>query len=285
MKTLYDLLGTRPDDDAEALKAAFRKAAKANHPDLHAGDPYAAIRFRQIAEAYEILRDAEQRATYDRLLRFEFERERLRWTLKSTVSYLMHSIASGAITAAGLAIILAGGYMTYAHFSKIPAEARASQHITSGPVPKAAALNSDVVKTTSAFAVIIDQAGPKSVEERPDRNAGTEVLDRESAQLVKVLSSPEESDGVGKSSPADLATSDNKRDMKRRDTQDTDPNDVKISNTKLPETKMPRKPRIAARLQATGRITFEQASLENRNTCSESQSCSRDVPPLFGVGF
>jgi hypothetical protein len=110
-------------------------------------------------------------------------------------------------------------------------------------------------------------------------------LDRESAQLVKVLSSSEESDGVGKSSPADLATSDNKRDMKRRDTQDTDTNDVKISNTKLPETKMPRKPRIAARLQATRRVTFEHASLESGNTCSESQSCSRDVPPLFGVGF
>jgi curved DNA-binding protein CbpA len=282
MKTLYDLLGTRPDDDAEALKAAFRKAAKAKHPDLHAGDPYAAIRFRQIAEAYEILRDAEQRATYDRLLRFE--RERLRWTLKSTVSYLMHSIASDTITAAGLAIILAGGYMTYAHFSKIPAEARAPEPITSGPVPKAAALNSDV-KTTSVFAVIIDQAGPKSVEERPDQNAGTEMLNRESAQLVKVLSSFEESDGVGKSSPADLTTSDNKRDMKRRDTQDTDTNDVKISNTKLPETKMPRKPRIAARLQATRRVTFEHASLESGNTCSESQSCSRDVPPLFGVGF
>jgi hypothetical protein len=44
MKTLYDLLGARPDDDAEVLKAGSRKAAKANHP---------------IAEAYEILRDAE----------------------------------------------------------------------------------------------------------------------------------------------------------------------------------------------------------------------------------
>jgi curved DNA-binding protein CbpA len=204
MKTLYDLLGTRPDDDAEALKAAFRKAAKANHPDLHAGDRMLHYAL-DIAEAYEILRDAEQRATYDRLLRFE--RERLRWTLKSSVSYLMHSIASDTITAAGLAIILAGGYMTYAHFSKIPAEARAPEPITSGPVPKAAALNSDV-KTTSAFAVIIDQAGPKSVEERPDQSAGTEMLDREGAQLVKVLSSSEESDGVGKSSPADLATSD-----------------------------------------------------------------------------
>jgi hypothetical protein len=145
-------------------------------------------------------------------------------------------------------------------------------------------LNSDV-KTTNTFAVIIDQAGPKSVEEGPDQNAGTEMLDRESAQLVKALSSSEESDGVGKSSAADSATADNKRDMKRRDTQDTDTNDVKISNTKLPETKMPRKPRVAARLPATRRITFEQASLENGNTCSESQSCSRDVPPLLESDF
>src|SRR5215831_4289561 len=118
MKTLYDLLDARPNDDAEALRAAFRKAAKANHPDLHAGDPFAALRFRQIAEAYDILRDAERRATYDRLL--QFERQRLRSTLKSTVCYLMHSIVFDTITAVGLAIILAGGYMTYAHFSKTP---------------------------------------------------------------------------------------------------------------------------------------------------------------------
>jgi curved DNA-binding protein CbpA len=281
MRTLYDLLGARPDDDVEALKAAFRKAAKANHPDLHAGDPYAAIRFRRIAEAYEILRDAEQRATYDRLLRFE--RERLRWTLKSTVSYLMHSIVFDAVTAVGLAIILAGGYMTYAHFSKTPAAARAPELITGGPAPKVAALNSDVAKTSNAFAVIIDQAGPKSAAERPDQNAGTEMLDRDSAQLVEVLSSSGESESVGKSSPSDLAMSDGKRDRKRHDIQDIDTNDVKISNTKLPEPKMPRRARIAAKLQATS--PTEQASLENGNTCSESQSCSRDAPPLFGVGF
>jgi curved DNA-binding protein CbpA len=283
MKTLYDLLGSRADDDAEALKAAFRKAAKANHPDLHAEDPYASIRFRRIAEAYEILRDAEQRATYDRLLRFE--RERLHWTLKSTVSYLMHSIVFDAVTAVGLAITLAGGYMTYAHFSKIPAEERAPELITGGRAPKAAALNGDVAKTSSAFAVIIDQAGPKRVAERPDHNAGTEMLHQDSAHLVKALSSSGESDSVGKSSRSDLARSDDKGDMKQRDTQDTDNTDVKISNTKLPETKMPRRARIAARLQATSPTTFEQASLENRNTCSDSQSCSRDVPPLFGVGF
>jgi curved DNA-binding protein CbpA len=283
MKTLYDLLGARPDDDAEALKAAFRKAAKANHPDLHAGDPYAAIRFRRIAEAHEILRDAQQRATYDRLLRFE--RERLRWTLKSTVSHPMYSIVFDAVTAVGLAIILAGGYMTYAHFSKIPAAALAPEHITGGPAAKAVALNIDVAKTSSAFAVTIDDAGPRRVAKRPDQNSGTDMLDRDSTHLVKALSSSGESNSVGKSSRSDSARSDDRRDMKRRDTQDTDTTGVRITNTKLPEPKMPRRARIATKLQATSATTFEQISLENRNTCLDSQSCSRDAPPLFGVGF
>jgi curved DNA-binding protein CbpA len=39
MYTLYDLLGARPQDDAKTLKKAFRKAAKATHPDVNPGDP------------------------------------------------------------------------------------------------------------------------------------------------------------------------------------------------------------------------------------------------------
>jgi hypothetical protein len=109
MKTLYDLLGARPDDDAETLQNAFRKAAKANHPDLHAGDPDAPKRFRQIAAAYAILRDAEQRATYDRLL--AFRRQQLRSKLK-------RNIVSDAIAVVGLAVLLVGGYTLFAHISK-----------------------------------------------------------------------------------------------------------------------------------------------------------------------
>src|SRR5258705_13085293 len=116
MRTLYDLLGARPDDDAEGLRNAFRKAAKANHPDLHAGDPDATTRFRQIVESYDILRDAEQRAAYDRLLKLEHER--LRRKLKGTVSYLVQSIVSDAITVVALAIILGGGYTLFAYISK-----------------------------------------------------------------------------------------------------------------------------------------------------------------------
>src|ERR1700761_6312888 len=65
MKTLYELLGALPDDDAEDIRAAFRKAVKSAHPDINPGDPDAAIKFRQIVRANEILVDQEQRAVYD----------------------------------------------------------------------------------------------------------------------------------------------------------------------------------------------------------------------------
>src|SRR6187549_3180529 len=55
MKTLYDLLEALPDDDAEGLRAAFRKAAKANHPDFNPSDPEASERFRRIVRANAIL--------------------------------------------------------------------------------------------------------------------------------------------------------------------------------------------------------------------------------------
>jgi hypothetical protein len=74
-KTLYDQLCARPDDDAEAIQIGFRRAAKANHPDLNPGDPQAAKRFQQIAAAYAILRDPKQREAYDRLLAYERQQQ------------------------------------------------------------------------------------------------------------------------------------------------------------------------------------------------------------------
>ncbi|MFG3591773.1 J domain-containing protein [Bradyrhizobium sp. RDI18] len=68
MGTLYDLLGALPSDDAEELRKAFRKAAKATHPDINPDNPDAALRFRELVRAYDILTDTEQRSTYDQLL-------------------------------------------------------------------------------------------------------------------------------------------------------------------------------------------------------------------------
>src|SRR5260370_17107431 len=78
MTSLYDLLGARENDDADALKKAFRKAVKAHHPDLHPGDPDAPDRFRQLIAANALLRDAKQRATYDRVLQLERQQFQLR---------------------------------------------------------------------------------------------------------------------------------------------------------------------------------------------------------------
>jgi hypothetical protein len=74
MKTLYDLLAVSPDADTEALKRAFRRAVKANHPDLHPDNPRVLPKFMQIVAANSILSDAVQRAAYDQSLKRERQR-------------------------------------------------------------------------------------------------------------------------------------------------------------------------------------------------------------------
>lgn len=68
MTTLYDLLGALSGDDADDLRDAFRRAVKDVHPDIRPNDPDAALNFRLIVYAMEVLRDPEQRAAYDYLL-------------------------------------------------------------------------------------------------------------------------------------------------------------------------------------------------------------------------
>ena len=61
----YEVLGLGKDATEEELKKAYRKLAKANHPDLHPGDKDCEARFKEINEAYEVLSDADKRAKYD----------------------------------------------------------------------------------------------------------------------------------------------------------------------------------------------------------------------------
>lgn len=62
----YEVLGVRRDASEQEIKKAFRKLARQLHPDVNAQDPNAEEKFKEAAEAYEILSDAERRATYDR---------------------------------------------------------------------------------------------------------------------------------------------------------------------------------------------------------------------------
>jgi curved DNA-binding protein len=62
----YEVLGVSRDASAEEIQAAYRRLARQYHPDVNK-DPGAEDRFKEIAEAYEVLRDPEKRERYDRL--------------------------------------------------------------------------------------------------------------------------------------------------------------------------------------------------------------------------
>jgi molecular chaperone DnaJ len=62
----YEVLGVERDASEQQIKKAFRMLARELHPDVNAHDPQAEEKFKEAAEAYEILSDDERRATYDR---------------------------------------------------------------------------------------------------------------------------------------------------------------------------------------------------------------------------
>src|SRR5690349_17468911 len=61
----YAVLGVGRGSSADEIRAAYRRAARASHPDLHPGDVTAAERFKRIQVAYEVLGHAARRAEYD----------------------------------------------------------------------------------------------------------------------------------------------------------------------------------------------------------------------------
>lgn len=66
MADFYERLGIARGATTEEVKKAYRKLALKYHPDRNEGSKEAEARFREVTEAYEVLRDPEKRATYDR---------------------------------------------------------------------------------------------------------------------------------------------------------------------------------------------------------------------------
>jgi DnaJ-like protein len=326
MQNLYDLLGVRPDDDAENLRKAYRKAAKESHPDHHGGDPEATLRFRLITEAYDILRDAEQRAAYDQLL--ESERRPFRWKVKRALSDMKRHIVCDVTAGAVLAALLAVGYELYAGMSQAPAgeaaEIAAVQPavqrsaatpqmpmpipipaaipVTPIPVaPAAIAATADggVVETTKsgpaqagqAIEVVtrdseadiqVEPAGAKGAGD-PVKNREAESHDGRDVQSADAPSSAAEKRNAAlNTSSSGVATDDDRRENKAPVPSGTNTGDVRH----LPDIRVSARPSAAVKRQAPSHPPFEQASLENKTppACVGSQSCSGDIPPLFGVG-
>jgi curved DNA-binding protein CbpA len=284
MRTLYDLLGARPDADAEGLRNAFRKAM-ASRSDLHAGDPDAPERFRQLVEAYDILRNGERRAAYDRLL----EHRQFYSKLKCAVSYVthnavscrVHNIVLDAISVVVLVAVLAGGHTLFAYLSKAPVDAaEVSAH---GPA--------EVADSRPAGTGIAEPDPPHGKLERvtvaETDNAFAARVDQDRAQSGEVQLSSQKKDRDGPKLSF-FAKSDDKSD-----TQTPDEHRFNTHDMKIPEMKITRKPRVEPKRQARNRAPVKQDSLENTQasleniktfTCSGPQTCSSE-PPVLGVGF
>src|SRR5258708_39978954 len=107
METLYDLLGALPNDDADELRAAFRRAVKRVHPDINSEDPDAGLKFRRIVRDNEILGDAEQRAAYDHLLALDHHEHEQ--AAKQSAADKVHNGASGGIALCAISGFAVGG--------------------------------------------------------------------------------------------------------------------------------------------------------------------------------
>ena len=71
--TIYDVLGVGRSASEADLKNAFRQMAKQYHPDRNPGDKTAEARFKEVNEAYEVLRDPQKKAAYDQFGHQAFE--------------------------------------------------------------------------------------------------------------------------------------------------------------------------------------------------------------------
>ena len=158
MGTLYDLLGALPGDDAEGLRTAFRKAAKATHPDINPDNPDAALRFRELVRAYDILTDTEQRTTYDQLLAIALLPPPATQTQATRTYEVVGKYASNTMAATIISAVLVGGYTLFGLFSKPPSAAE----IEFENIPGA---------TLQAFAAALPIL-PKPAETRVEREDG-----------------------------------------------------------------------------------------------------------------
>jgi curved DNA-binding protein CbpA len=137
MSTLYELLGALSHDDAEALRTAFRKAVKGAHPDLKPDDPDAALKFREIVRANQILCDPEQRKAYDHLL--DLARLEAEAVSKQAPAARIRKVASAVMAFTGVTAMIIGGYLLFMDLSSSASLASANNVESGTAIPLAAA--------------------------------------------------------------------------------------------------------------------------------------------------
>jgi DnaJ domain len=177
MKTLYDLLGALPKDDAEELRTAFRRAAKGAHPDLHPGDPDAALKFREIVRASEILGDVEQREVYDHLLDLAHHEQVS--ASEQAAAAKIHKFTSAIIALAGISVMAAGSYLLFMQMSAAslaPPDKTAPIALVSNPVAPPPLATASGAATAKDEAPVIPRGIVEPSGTIPRRNSAPVLL-------------------------------------------------------------------------------------------------------------
>ena len=178
MTTLYDLLGALPGDDADDLRDAFRRAVKDVHPDIRPNDPDAALNFRLIVYAMEVLRDPEQRAAYDYLLdlaRQELVSQRRAAKIR-TFAFAMMGLAGASVVAVSAGSLMAptvlprfGQIDELFHASAKPASSSVAAEPASDD--SGATANRDAATTRPAEDDFLSRWGPNDIDAKTDAKA------------------------------------------------------------------------------------------------------------------
>jgi curved DNA-binding protein CbpA len=133
MGNWYEVLGTTSKADDEQIKSAFRNLAKTFHPDLNAGDETAEERFKEVKQAYEVLRDPGARATYDTYL--AYKRSGARQRLRKAVATMSAAFVLSTATSFFLIIWLRGERFPLAQEQEHATE-RLSESVPDVPIPR-----------------------------------------------------------------------------------------------------------------------------------------------------
>jgi curved DNA-binding protein CbpA len=172
LPTLYELLDALADDDADRLRAAFRKAAKANNP----GDPDAPQRFRRVVRAHKILSDDRQRATYDACLARAQQQRAL--NSKRNIFSEFRRLVPDAITGVVIAFVSIGTFLLVENVSRMRIVPSQVREISARASALAAAMPTRPADT-------VDRVGEHS---RPDNIS---IFDKpEALDVVKEITAP-----------------------------------------------------------------------------------------------
>jgi curved DNA-binding protein CbpA len=208
MTTLYDLLGALPGADADDLRDAFRQAVKGVHPDISPNDPDAALKFRLIVYAMEVLRDPEQRAAYDHLL--ELARQEL---VSQRIAAKIRNFAFAMISLASVSMMAVGLYLLFAPMFAVPPQVRQTDE-PSGTSPEtgSSSLSARPDLNDNGATARSDAETKKPVEKQDDFltrwgaddiNAKTDRRAETATPAEPPRDAPPHSDAIDNNAPAD----------------------------------------------------------------------------------